>query len=75
QGLFDVDHVFEKPTPTYAEQSLVTPGLRSGHYLGFFGMHVLTHQVLKLLEELPAEKNSRKTTLSDALNLLPSREK
>ena len=75
QGLFDVDHVFEKPTPTYAEQSLVTPGLRSGHYLGFFGMHVLTHQVLKLLEELPAEQNSRKTTLSDALNLLPSREK
>jgi len=74
-GLFEVENVCEKPTPTFAEQSLVTPGLRSGHYLGFFGLHVLTNQVLKILEELPETKGSRKTTLSDALNALPSREK
>lgn len=74
-AVFEVDHVCEKPTPTYAEQALVTPGLRSGHYLGFFGMHVLTNQVLQILEELPAKVDSRQTTLSDALNLLPSREK
>ena len=34
--------VLEKPTPTEAEQTLIVPGLRAGHYLCFFGMHVLT---------------------------------
>ena len=34
--------VIEKPTPTEAEQRLIVPGLRAGHYLCFFGMHVLT---------------------------------
>jgi UTP--glucose-1-phosphate uridylyltransferase len=47
--LYQVDNVLEKPTPTEAEQSLIVPGLRSGFYLCFFGMHVLmpaTHRVL-----------------------------
>ena len=35
-GLYQIDRVMEKPTPTYAEQELVPPGLRAGHYLGFF---------------------------------------
>ena len=33
--------MLEKPTPTEAEQKLIVPGLRAGHYLCFFGMHVL----------------------------------
>ena len=41
-GLYRIDTVVEKPTPTEAEQRLVVPGLRSGQYLCFFGMHVLT---------------------------------
>ena len=49
QRLYEVERVVEKPTPTYAEQELVTPGLRSGHYLGFFGMHVLTSEAMLLL--------------------------
>jgi len=49
--LYEVESVREKPTPTQAEQSLIVPGLRSGHYLCFFGMHVLTPHVLSILED------------------------
>jgi UTP--glucose-1-phosphate uridylyltransferase len=51
QGLYEVDEVIEKPTPTEAEQRLVVPGLRAGHYLCFFGMHVLTPAVMEILRE------------------------
>ena len=47
--LYEVETVIEKPTPTEAEQSLVVPGLRTGNYLCFFGMHVLTPSVMKVL--------------------------
>ena len=40
-----------KPTPTEAEQRLIVPGLRAGHYLCFFGMHVLTPSVMAMLAE------------------------
>ena len=39
--------MLEKPTPTEAEQRLMVPGLRAGHYLCFFGMHVLTPVVMR----------------------------
>lgn len=45
-GLYEVREVLEKPTPTEAEQRLVVPGLRTGRYLCFFGMHVLTPGVM-----------------------------
>jgi UTP--glucose-1-phosphate uridylyltransferase len=51
QGLFEISEVIEKPTPTEAEQRLIVPGLRAGHYLCFFGMHVLTPVVMELLAE------------------------
>lgn len=50
-GLYQVDQVIEKPTPTVAEQKLIIPGLRAGHYLCFFGMHVLTPSVMDSLDE------------------------
>lgn len=50
KNLYGVEHVVEKPTPTEAEQSLIVPGLRAGHYLCFFGMHVLTPTVMDILE-------------------------
>jgi UTP--glucose-1-phosphate uridylyltransferase len=50
--VYQVDAVIEKPTPTEAEQRLIVPGLRAGHYLCFFGMHVLTLGVFNLLDEL-----------------------
>jgi UTP--glucose-1-phosphate uridylyltransferase len=73
EGLYEVERVIEKPTPTQAEQELVTPGLRAGHYLGFFGMHVLTSEVMGLIEQLVAEAADHKPTLSDAARLLPAR--
>ena len=50
RNLYGVENVVEKPTPTQAEQSLIVPGLRAGHYLCFFGMHVLTSTVMDILE-------------------------
>lgn len=51
RDLYHIDHILEKPTPTVAEQELITPGLRQGHYLCFFGMHVLTATTMLLLGE------------------------
>jgi UTP--glucose-1-phosphate uridylyltransferase len=48
--LYRIETVIEKPTPTEAEQKLIVPGLRSGHYLCFFGMHVFTPALMDLLE-------------------------
>jgi UTP--glucose-1-phosphate uridylyltransferase len=50
KNLYAVERVLEKPTPTAAEQFLMVPGLRAGHYLCFFGMHVLTPTVMDILE-------------------------
>jgi UTP--glucose-1-phosphate uridylyltransferase len=49
--LYEIDNVLEKPTPSEAEQSLLVPGLRAGHYLCLFGIHVLTPAVMELLAE------------------------
>ncbi len=49
KGLYVISEVLEKPAPTVAEQRLIVPGLRAGHYLCFFGMHVLTPAVMDLL--------------------------
>jgi UTP--glucose-1-phosphate uridylyltransferase len=49
EGLYRIDTVIEKPTPTEAEQSLVVPGLRAGYYLCFFGIHAFTPTVMDLL--------------------------
>lgn len=54
-GLYEVNQVEEKPTPTYAEQHLLVPGQRLAHYLCFFGMHVITPEVLELLRKEAAQ--------------------
>lgn len=74
-GLYQVDTVLEKPTPTVAEQRAIVPGLRAGHYLAFFGMHVLTPGVLDVLGRLLAEAPERRVTLSDALAVTATHEK
>jgi UTP--glucose-1-phosphate uridylyltransferase len=51
RDLYHIENILEKPTPTVAEQELITPGLRQGHYLCFFGMHVLTNITMRLLQE------------------------
>jgi len=75
-GLYEVETVVEKPTPTEAELRLIVPGLRAGHYLCFFGMHVLTPTVMYILEQQVADaKGKTKVNLSDALSVLAAREK
>lgn len=74
EGLYEVERVVEKPTPTLAEQELVIPGMRTGHYQCFFGMHVLTQGIYALLENDVAE-NSGPIQLSPSLNRLAQRER
>jgi UTP--glucose-1-phosphate uridylyltransferase len=73
KGLYEISRVLEKPTPTEAEQSLIVPGLRAGHYLCFFGMHVLMPAVLELLEEEVARAGGRPVALTTALARLAGR--
>jgi UTP--glucose-1-phosphate uridylyltransferase len=70
--LYEVEAVVEKPTPTQAEQELVVPGLRAGHYLCFFGMHVLTPGVIEILRSLGGVGERQ---LSPALAALAARER
>ena len=74
-NLYKVETVIEKPTPTQAEQELIVPGLRSGHYLCFSGMHVLTPAVMTILGELLDKNPSERFSLSAALAELVQREK
>ncbi len=81
-GLYQVETVIEKPTPTEAEQQLVASGLRAGHYLCFFGIHVLTATVMDILDGLFAPPHVQGSdsrahvglSLSAALHLLAQRE-
>lgn len=73
KGLYEITRVLEKPTPTEAEQSLIVPGLRTGNYLCFFGMHVLVPGVMDLLQEEIARANGRPVPLSAALARLAKR--
>lgn len=73
--LYRVETVIEKPTPTVAEQRLIVPGLRAGHYLCFFGMHVLTPTVMDILGHLvEAAGPQGGITLAAALAELAQRE-
>lgn len=73
--LYKIETVIEKPTPTKAEQQLIVPGLRSGHYLCFFGMHVLTPTIFPILSELLASASENgKVWLADALTRLAQQE-
>jgi UTP--glucose-1-phosphate uridylyltransferase len=73
--LYSVERVAEKPTPTEAEQSLLVPGLRAGHYLCFFGIHVLTPAVMEILERHVAANTTGRVQLSPVLGELAQREK
>ncbi len=49
--LYEIQQVLEKPTPSEAEQVLAVTGLRAGFYLCFFGIHVFTPALMKILAE------------------------
>jgi len=76
KDLYEIETVVEKPTPTEAELRLIVPGLRAGHYLCFFGMHVLTHTVFEILDRHCAQAGDcGGIELADALAELANREK
>jgi UTP--glucose-1-phosphate uridylyltransferase len=79
QGLYQIERLLEKPTPTKAEQHLIVPGLRMGHYLCLFGMHVLTPLVMELLGQAIADAQAAGTRepimLTPALEKLAKRER
>ncbi|MEM8954452.1 MAG: sugar phosphate nucleotidyltransferase [Verrucomicrobiota bacterium] len=77
-GVYEIERVMEKPTPTAAEQELMVPGLKLGHYLCFFGMHVLTPGVMDLLEaEMGAVRaaGEGRVQLSSAISQLAGKER
>jgi UTP--glucose-1-phosphate uridylyltransferase len=75
--VYTIDEIIEKPNPTLAELRLQVAGLRAGHYLCFFGMHVLTPTVFDLLDCLVRDnvRELEQIQLTTALNALAGREK
>ena len=73
--LFQINQVKEKPTPTYAEQYLMIPGLRAGYYLCFFGMHVFTPLILELLRKNSSNNPNSNLGLSESLDELSKHSK
>lgn len=53
--LYQVELLVEKPSPEVTERELMTPGLPTGHYLCFFGMHVFTPEIFEALGYLLRE--------------------
>lgn len=68
--LYQIERVLEKPTPTLAEQELLVPGLRSGFFLCFFGMHVLDAGIFGVLEQQLAAAPDQRLSLSPALQAI-----
>lgn len=69
ENRWTIDAVLEKPTPTEAEQRLFVPGMRAGHYLCFFGMHVLPASIFAHLDAVLSDAMSR-PSLTAALGRL-----
>lgn len=75
KGMYQVENILEKPTPTEAEQYLVVPGQRAGHYLCLFGMHVLTPRVMEILQESVEAGSDDPVLLTPSLARLSTQEK
>ncbi len=77
RGVYQIEKILEKPSLSQAELEVHTPGLRAGHYLCFFGMHVLTPSVFDILAEQMKSNPNQATDLplTPALQELARREK
>jgi UTP--glucose-1-phosphate uridylyltransferase len=71
-NVYAIEKIIEKPTPTAAELHLHVPGLRAGHYLCFFGMHVLTPRVFAILDEHAAAWRAEPAPERGPLGLTPA---
>ena len=50
QAVYNVEAIYEKPTPEYAEKHLQQGGLLYGMYLCFFGMHIMKPEIFDCLK-------------------------
>jgi UTP--glucose-1-phosphate uridylyltransferase len=75
--VYQIERIREKPSLSQAELDLQTPGLRAGHYLCFFGIHVLTPLAFDILGEQrqAAIEERRELQLTPALSELAGRER
>src|SRR5579871_1459840 len=74
--LYEVETILEKPTPSEAEQKLLVPGLRAGHYLCLFGIHVFTATLMNVLTEtVKKARPEQPIQLTPALAELAARER
>ena len=74
-GVYVIEKIIEKPSVSLAEVELHTPGLRAGHYLCFFGMHVLPPSLFPLIEAECARASGGSVQLTPALQELSRRER
>ena len=76
-GVYQIEKILEKPAVSLAELELHTPGLRTGHYLCFFGMHVLPPSLFDVLGNMITRDglNNKEIQLTPALQELATREK
>ncbi len=74
-GVYVIEKIIEKPSVSLAEVELHTPGLRAGHYLCFFGMHVLPPTLFPLIETECARASGGGVQLTPALQELSRRER
>jgi len=56
--VYDIEHIYEKPAPEYAEANLRQSGLLHGMYLCFFGIHVMTPTIFNFIQ-LAIDNNLR----------------
>jgi len=56
--VYDIEHIYEKPAPEYAEANLRQSGLLHGMYLCFFGIHVMTPAIFNFIQ-LAIDNNLR----------------
>src|SRR5690606_16920725 len=75
ERLWEVRRVLEKPTPTEAEHALHAPGLRSGHYLCFAGIHVFTPAFYARLVAAVHAVDPASVSLSELLDRACGRER
>lgn len=73
-GVYQIEKIIEKPSLSMAELELLTPGLRVGYYLCFFGMHVFTPAIFDILEKHVAQ-GSNNVLLTPALQELAGSDK
>jgi UTP--glucose-1-phosphate uridylyltransferase len=74
--VYEVEAVFEKPTPTVAEEFCMVAGMRQGHYLAFFGTHALSPSIFRYLRSCEAKlEPSAVFGLTEALALLLTSER